>query len=77
MGPGKQEAFKDTSLNVAQEMVCSCGDIQWTAGTSPDSTIDEMRMDTHSFVPIDCDIYQPVIEGLRFFWPRMNPDIRP
>jgi hypothetical protein len=30
-----------------------------------------MRNDTYAFVSIDCDLYEPIAEGLKFFWPRM------
>lgn len=31
-----------------------------------------MRDDRFAFVSIDCDIYEPVRQGLEFFWPRMQ-----
>ena len=32
-----------------------------------------MRDDKFAFVSIDCDIYEPILEGLNFFWPRTVP----
>jgi O-methyltransferase len=32
-----------------------------------------LREDKFAFVSIDCDIYEPIREGLKFFWPRTVP----
>ena len=72
MGEGKETAFKDTSLDAAREIVGDYSGIRWIVGTFPDSATEEMRADSYSFVSVDCDIYQPIIESLRFFWPRLN-----
>jgi hypothetical protein len=72
-GDGKKSAFKDTSLAIAQELVGSyCGN-RWIVGLFPASATAEMRADTYSFVSVDCDIYEPIHDALRFFWPRMTP----
>lgn len=70
---GKVAAFKDTSLELAQRVVGDYEGNRWCVGMFPDSISQEMRDDSFSFVSIDCDIYQPIAEGLRFFWPRMVP----
>jgi hypothetical protein len=71
MGEGKQTAFKDVSLETARAIVGDYEGNRWIVGMFPNSITDEMREDTYAFVSIDCDIYEPIIEGLRFFWPRM------
>jgi O-methyltransferase len=72
MGEGKEKAFKDTSLDAARTVVGDYFGIRWILGVFPHSATDEMRAEQYSFVSIDCDIYEPIMEGLKFFWPRMN-----
>jgi O-methyltransferase len=71
MGEGKQKAFKDTSLEAARRIVGNYVGNRWIVGMFPDSATDEMRTDKYAFVSIDCDLYQPILEGLKFFWPRV------
>jgi hypothetical protein len=73
MGEGKQAAFKDTSIEAARRVVGDYAGNRWIVGLFPDSLTDEMREDNYAFVSIDCDIYTPIWEGLKFFWPRMLP----
>ena len=73
MGPGKESAFKDTSLAVAKGRVGNYPDVRWVVGMFPDSLTDEMREDRYAFVHLDCDIYEPTAAGLTFFWPRLTP----
>jgi len=72
MGEGKQKAFKDTSLEAARAVVGNYSQNRWVVGVFPDSITDEMQADTYAFVSIDCDLYEPILEGVKFFWPRMN-----
>jgi hypothetical protein len=71
MGPGKQAAFKDVTLDSAKAIVGDYSGNRWIVGMFPDSVTQEMRDDTYAFVSIDCDIYEPIAQGLKFFWPRM------
>lgn len=71
MSEGKKVAFKDISLESAQSTVGSYPDIRWVVGMFPDSITEEMRNDRFAFVSIDCDIYEPIYQGLHFFWPRL------
>lgn len=72
-GDGKKQAFKDTNLEMAQDVVGNYSGIRWIVGLFPASVTAEMRADYYSFVSIDCDIYEPIRDALRFFWPRMTP----
>jgi hypothetical protein len=72
MGEGKVTAFKDTSLELAQAVVGGYSGNKWIVGMFPHSVTEEMRADRFAFVSIDCDIFEPIYEGLRFFWPRME-----
>lgn len=71
MGDGKKAAFKDVSLESARAVVGDYEGNRWIIGMFPNSVTDEMRNDTFAFVSIDCDIYEPIKAGLKFFWPRM------
>jgi O-methyltransferase len=73
MGDGKKAAFKDISLEAARAVVGHYAGNRWVVGVFPDSITEEMRDDTYAFVSIDCDMYEPIAEGLKFFWPRMVP----
>ena len=73
MGEGKIAAFKDASLEKTQSVVGDYEGNRWIVGMFPQSLTDEMRADRFSFVSIDCDIYEPIKEGLDFFWPRLCP----
>ncbi len=64
-------AFQDTSLEEAKRVVGDYIGNRWVVGTFPESITDEMRSDNYSVVSIDCDIYQPISDGLNFFWPRL------
>lgn len=68
---GKRNAFKDVTLESAKRIVGDYAGNRWIVGTFPESITDEMRDDSFAFVSIDCDIYEPIAEGLKFFWPRM------
>lgn len=71
MEENKAVAFKDTSLECAQAVVGSYRGNRWVVGMFPESVTQEMRDEKFAFVSIDCDIYEPIREGLKFFWPRM------
>lgn len=64
-------AFKDTSLESVKPIVGDYAGIRWVVGMFPNSVTTEMQQEEFSFVSIDCDIYEPVYQGLKFFWPRM------
>jgi hypothetical protein len=72
MGEGKKTAFKDSSLEAARAVVGNYSGCRWVVGAFPESVTQEMREDAYAFVSIDCDIYEPVGECLKFFWPRMQ-----
>lgn len=66
-------AFRDTSLEVAQATVGLSDGFRWLVGTFPASLTPEIQDDRFAFVSIDCDLYEPISAGLRFFWPRLRP----
>jgi O-methyltransferase len=64
--------FRDIDLDAAKAVVGDYSGNRWVVGMFPDTISDEMRDDSYAFVSIDCDIYEPISEGLKFFWPRMR-----
>ena len=65
-------AFRDTSLEYAQATVGQSELFRWLVGPFPDSITPELQAERFSFVSLDCDLYEPILAGLRFFHPRMN-----
>ena len=72
MGAAKKAAFKDVSLESVKALVGESSAVRWVVGMFPDSITAEMNDDRFAFVSIDCDIYEPIRQGLEFFWPRMH-----
>ncbi len=48
------------------------GNVWFHAGSFPASVPDEMRNRRFAFVQLDADLYAPIHEGLRFFYPRLS-----
>jgi Macrocin-O-methyltransferase (TylF) len=71
LGEGEDPVFVDTSLEDARKVVGNYAGNRWIVGVFPDSITQEMRNDRYAFVSIDCDLYAPIADGLKFFWPRM------
>lgn len=68
----KQEDFKDTSLEFVRKRLEYEENIHIKKGCFPDTIDDETRKTSYAFVHIDCDLYRPIIESLKFFWPRLK-----
>ena len=69
----KQMAFSDTSLSMVKKVIGefekSCVFIK---GYFPSSVTEECKVSKYSVVSLDCDLCEPMKEGLEFFYPRMN-----
>lgn len=63
--------FSNTSLEAVKNLVGSEEHIKYFKGYFPDTITDECRKAQYAFVNLDCDLYQPILEGLKFFWPRL------
>jgi len=72
MNEGKIAAFKDVNLDRVRSVIGDYEGNRWVVGMFPESITEEMESDTFSFVSIDCNLYQPILAGLKFFWPRLN-----
>lgn len=65
--------FADTSLESVQKYICAKNDnVHYYKGYFPDSVPPELENQNFAFVHLDADLYQPTIEGLKFFYPRMT-----
>lgn len=67
---GEQD-FSDTSVTAVLNRIPNAGQCIVKQGFFPDTAtgVD----DTFVFVSIDTDLYQPIFEGLKFFYPRLQP----
>lgn len=65
-------AFRDTSLEYAQATVGNDPMFHWIVGAFPGSITPELAAQRFCFVSLDCDLYEPILAGLRFFYPRLN-----
>lgn len=66
-------AFRDTSLEYAQETVGMSDLFRWIVGPFPDSVTPELEAEKFAFVSLDCDLFEPTLAGLNFFYSRLQP----
>ena len=62
-------SFKDTSLDYVKNKL---GDAVYRKGYFPDSIDEEDFKERFAFVSLDCDLHDPMLAGLEFFYPRLN-----
>jgi len=67
-----KEAFRDTSLDSARETVGDYFNNRWIIGRFPDCVTEDLENERFCFVSIDTDLYAPIMDGLKFFYPRLN-----
>lgn len=66
-------AFQDTSLELVLDTVGPDNShCEFVKGYFPDSLENHHRNTIFSVVSIDCDLYEPIKSGLKFFYPRMS-----
>lgn len=63
--------FTDTSIQVVMDKMKNPEKIVICKGLFPESIPDE-EID-FAMVSLDCDLYSPILEGLRYFYPRLSP----
>ncbi len=69
----KQMEFNDTSISMVKGVIgeaSACCD--FVKGYFPDSLTDLHKTIRYSVVSLDCDLYEPMKEGLNFFYPLMS-----
>ncbi len=65
--------FSDTSLESVKKNIKSRNNnIYYNMGFFPDSIPEALNAKTFAFVHLDADLYEPILEGLKFFYPRMS-----
>ena len=67
-----RKTHQDTSVEGVQEFLSEYPNIEIIPGIFPQSIPEQFKSMTFSFVNLDVDLYQPTLEALKFFWPRMS-----
>jgi O-methyltransferase len=62
----------DTSEEFVRKRFAGNSNVVVKAGVFPD-TASDLLDEKFSLVSLDCDLYEPILEGWRFFYPRMSP----
>jgi len=66
----KVENFEETSVSLVLGKMKHPNQVVVRKGFFPD-TIPKEKL-KYALVSIDCDLYMPILEGLRYFYPRVN-----
>lgn len=66
------ESFKDTSVEIAMNNIGHHVNTIVRKGFFPE-TAQGLEDERFAFVSLDMDLYIPILAGLEFFYPRMNP----
>ena len=64
--------FSDTSLEAVRAYIRPSNSVYFHPGFFPDSIPSELYAERFAFVQLDADLYEPILEGLKFFYPRMS-----
>jgi O-methyltransferase len=67
------EDFSDTNVEMVLEKMSHREKVTVRAGYFPESVQETDKDERFAFVSIDTDLYKPIYDGLRFFYPRLNP----
>jgi hypothetical protein len=65
-------SFTDTSLEAVRDFV-GTQSVEFVAGRFPDSLSNVEISERFAIVHLDCDLYQPTIAGMSYFYPRLAP----
>ena len=69
----KGHKFSDTSLEGVQQYIGQVNDkVHYYPGYFPDTIPEGFDGLNFAFVSLDADLYEPTLEGLKFFYPRMS-----
>ena len=66
------EDFSNTTVEMVLKKMASPQSVVVRKGYFPKSLLDSDREENFAFVSIDTDLYQPMYEGLEFFYPRLS-----
>lgn len=65
-------SFADTSLDAVKKFVGAQA-VEYVVGRFPDSLSKVAIAERFAIVHLDCDLYQPTIAGMSYFYPRLSP----
>lgn len=68
-----KKTHQDTSVEGVRAFLSDYSNLNIIPGIFPSSIPESLFSTTFSLVNLDVDLYQPTLEALRFFWPRMSP----
>ncbi len=68
----KDHEFSDTSYAAVSNFVGHKDICEYRIGYFPESVTQEVSTRTFAFVHLDCDLYKPMCDALKFFWPRLS-----
>jgi O-methyltransferase len=72
--PITKKLFKDTSVEGVKKLIFPQNDnVHFYPGFFPDTIPEGFNEKRFSFVHLDADLYEPVLDGLKFFYDRMSP----
>ncbi|EAL9887180.1 putative O-methyltransferase [Campylobacter jejuni subsp. jejuni 2008-894] len=63
--------FSDTSLEFVKNLMPYLTQCRFIKGYFPESAIQISKDEKFKFVNIDVDLYQPILEGLKYFYPKL------
>ena len=69
---GHAVSFADADVNIVLRRLAG-NHIRVIKGYFPDTASQIPEDATFCLIHLDCDLYQPFIAALEFFWPRLNP----
>lgn len=68
----QKEWFNDTNIQIVADKMKNLQNVRFIKGYFPDSVKDRNDIDDEFvFVSLDADLYQPIYEGLKYFYPKM------
>ena len=69
----KGSKFSDTSITQVRNYISPQNDnVTFHQGYFPDSLTEDFPEQSFAFVHLDADLYEPTLEGLKYFYPRMS-----
>lgn len=65
------QRFIDTNENNVREYIGNAAHTKIRVGFFPETVMEEEKERKFCLVSLDADLYEPILEGLRFFYPRL------
>jgi O-methyltransferase len=71
-GASRDTRFRNTSQEAVARFIGNLDHVIFRTGYFPD-TARGLEDERFALIMLDCDMYQPALDGLRFFYPRLAP----